>query len=1158
MANHLAVHAQMVDGKSIPEFGAVFGVEVSRTQFDVNAYLIRSSVSANILAPNDSLRLTIQFSNSRDVAYRGRVKVEMIHYGTRGRPGDIWVPEMFAVSRREVSSMVLDIARQGYTNVTIAPGVPKANGAYGFVVDIEGVGRQFITSCVRTFAFEPALIQYPSFCLDDDSNEVLERLGVHAIRHGIDYKPTTDPDFEQWYEEERRKMEAYQKSGIAVLVKMSAPSAFGRHQPLGMPRPWLDARGVMQNTKTDMAWLPSYDADFKKMVYRLACDFGWPRGPVNAFALWNEPWEGISISGWGADMIRYREIYTQMAEAVEEARAHAGVDVLVGGCSSTSNALDKLFADGSDEFLDRFDFCSIHYQGLSSSATIKKWVDRKSPRGRVKIWDTESWVANTDDRVAAVVSSNRAAGYDRAMGVYFGNIAHKVQQPFIDDGGSRRTTDVIHAWSVAASVGAVQHFVGERKFREILFKNGLPWVTVFDGLSGPEDGTLVVVGDIGEAFGANQVLFRTARGLRESAHEQELRREISRLDPRTALPLIDSLKDEIARYETLSGATLSFSDQHGKFRLYDFYGNLITPSDGVITVPLDGRGFFLRANGTPGSFDALVAAIRQAKTAGIEPLETIALDFTRPLNARPPLRLRLTNVLNRPVSGVLQVKLDNVRFKRTAVRLSFQPHETKDVQLEVLSASQAADNTYRLSLTFDAGGDGTATHEEQIHVNWISRRTVTVDGSLEEWKDVLPQVIRDGKASSSMTEAAWFPFKNFEKGMSTGVATGYLASDDRYFYFAAKIADDTPDPGMPRFEQYNGDESFYPDTVFVPYNAFHFGGAMKQEGTTFSIRWKGKLTAPMSEQYQFLVDTRQPVRMWLDDKLILDNDQATAPIPLQKGREYELRIEYMKDRGDGSVRLLWKNSSMPPALIAPEYFSHGIVGEYYNGPAFNVHRTTRQDRQINFQWRSDEVPDSAFLKDSMVKLVWPAGVRRYSYRQDPEVPAGNFPDHDNVQIAFNVLDAAEKDLYSFPPGTMPGFTNYQCTDYEFALNPVAEKFGGGFEIWRSKVPGMPHKHFFPRQPRSPLDGAVTKGKLVIKHTGTTRIVEAAIPWEEMPDVKRRRDRGEAIKFSFRVNHNVNNGCMELARDRSVSKVNGSFKVDWKEHWANELEFGFEE
>ena len=83
------------------------------------------------------------------------------------------------------------------------------------------------------------------------------------------------------------------------------------------------------------------------------------------------------------------------------------------------------------------------------------------------------------------------------------------------------------------------------------------------------------------------------------------------------------------------------------------------------------------------------------------------------------------------------------------------------------------------------------------------------------------------------------------------------------------------------------------------------------------------------------------------------------------------------------------------------------------------------------------------------------------------------------------------------------------------------------------------------------------GKLVITRDGNTRITECAIPWREIPAVKTALDAGKTIKFSFRVNDNAGVGCMELSRGRSVAKRNGSFKVDWVEHWANELEFAFE-
>jgi hypothetical protein len=58
-------------------------------------------------------------------------------------------------------------------------------------------------------------------------------------------------------------------------------------------------------------------------------------------------------------------------------------------------------------------------------------------------------------------------------------------------------------------------------------------------------------------------------------------------------------------------------------------------------------------------------------------------------------------------------------------------------------------------------------------------------------------------------------------------------------------------------------------------------------------------------------------------------------------------------------------------------------------------------------------------------------------------------------------------------------------------------------------------------------------------------------------VKQCLDAGKPVKFSFRVNDDKGPGY-ELAAGRSVSKINSfAFHVDWIQHWANELEFGFE-
>ena len=1172
--------AQMVEGEDIPEFGKTFGVVPHKHDYKVAAVYMQTNIPGNVLWPGDNMVISIQVVNNTTKTIYINGTLEAIAYGTKGNAGDIWTPSMFKIRDEDKQPITAIIKAGGFVNININPSIPSRFGAYGFVADLGEYGRQFITSCVRTFAAKKEKIQYPSFCLDDISNDVLQRLGTHAIRHGIAYKPTNAPDFQKWYAAERRQLLAYQKSDIAVLVKMGAPEPFDSYQPMGVSRPWLDDKGVMQNGKTDMAWLPEYDNDFKKLVYKLAVEFGWPNGPVNAFALWNEPWDGVSISGWGADIPRYREIYIKMAEAVEAARRDAGVDILVGGTSSTSNALDKLFADGTDSMLHRFDFCSIHYQGMQSSATIKKWVNRKdSLHGRVKIWDTESWVANTDDRVAAVVATNRSAGYDRAMGVYRGNICHTLPQKIRLAKGGTKEIEVIHAWSVAASIGATQHFIGERKFKELLFKNGLPWVTQFDGLPdeknsiNKEDGTLVVVGDIGEEFGADNVLFRTARGLKELEHEAELKKAIALLDTATQNAAINQLKSAIAKNEVLSGATLAFEDVTGKFRLFDFYGNRVASTNGKIVIPLNSNGYFLRTDGSAGSFEALIKAVQQAYVKGIEPLETIAFDFLQPLSKGASLKLKLTNVLNRPISGLLKLKVAGVVLKDSLVQANFNANETKFIEVPSMALSNAPDNCYLLNLLFDGGKDGMATHEETLHVNLISKRKIKVDGKLDDWENVFPQrIVSDGTKQSSITEEAWFPFKNFDQSTAAGLANGYLAYDENFFYFAAKVADSSIEDGMIRFENRDDNEFYYPEKSYVPFDKFRFGGAMLQDGISYSVRWEGKIKARYNEEYTFSLNTKNITRLWINNELIIDNwyntlrPSSTGKIVLTVEKEYDIKIELSKEWDAVSMQLSWQSKHQARQLISAQFLSHtknsisnkGLATKFFNGPAFNVFSFSRIDSNINFNAGKDDIPDSQFLKHPLAELVWPKDLRRYSYRKDPELPAGNFANHDNIQIAFNVLNDDQKDLYPYPPGTMPGYTNYQCTDYEYALNPVASKYGGGTEIWRLRAPGMPHKHFFPRQGKSPLDGPVKNGALMITRTGNTSIIEAAIPWSEIPEVKKKLDAHQTIKFSYRVNDNSSNDCMELSKERSVSKINGSFMVDWKLHWANELEFSFEQ
>lgn len=759
--------AQMVTGQQMEDFDTVFSLEGARAQ-GWTAYQIACSVPANVLWAGDEATFTFRIENQGQEPIQGPGRIHVVHYGTRGRPGDVWKPQVFKIADVETMAVDVNAPVRGAGTVRVAPRIPQTFGAYGLVLDLGSRGKAFVATCVRVPQADPGRVQFPTYALDlpwphEMSPEVyrlFKRLGVKGARTEGGYGSI-----------ENAHVDWAMENDLTLLLTVGCGNTPRERQPLGRGRPWLNDDGSMkQGVKEDLAWLPSFDPEFERYLKDVLIQYGWPKGPINAVELWNEPWEGVSISGWGADCLRFREIYLHMAQAVLDARTEAGVQVLIGGACSSSNTRDKLFCDGRDTFLPILDFVSIHYQPLAADPALEpKWVRRRSEYGPVRVWDTESWVANSEDRVAAVIATMRAMGQSRTAGIYHGNVYES--QKHRADG---REAAVVQAWAPAAGVAAVQKFIGQRAFRELLFKNGLPWVLIFDGIDSEDDGTIVVVGDLGGAYDKNRSLFRSVR------------------------------VEEDAR--------LTIRDDGGAFRLLDFYGNPMPSQEGKIVVPLNGLGYFLRTDGSKGAFARLKSRLTEARIEGYAPVEIVAGDMTAPIESKPAIELRLTNVLNRPVEGRLTAQLGDLQLQAPAGDIHLEANQTRQIALQIAGGRAAANNGYPLSVVFDAGPDGKAEHRELMRVNSIARRTITVDGVLEDWQGAIPQPVDDRqRIGRSMTEAAYLPFQKVEESRGPGAATAWLACDRDHFYFAARVSG--KGEGMIRFETRDDDSYFYPEKV---------------------------------------------------------------------------------------------------------------------------------------------------------------------------------------------------------------------------------------------------------------------------------------------------------------------------------------------------------
>ncbi len=94
---------------------------------------------------------------------------------------------------------------------------------------------------------------------------------------------------------------------------------------------------------------------------------------------------------------------------------------------------------------------------------------------------------------------------------------------------------------------------------------------------------------------------------------------------------------------------------------------------------------------------------------------------------------------------------------------------------------------------------------------------------------------------------------------------------------------------------------------------------------TFSVRWTGQVEARFTETYTFTTRTDDGVRLWVNNRLIVDswrNQSATnrsGTIALVAGQRYDLRMEYYENSGSAVAQLYWSSPSQPHEIIPQRY-----------------------------------------------------------------------------------------------------------------------------------------------------------------------------------------------------------------------------------------------
>jgi hypothetical protein len=97
-------------------------------------------------------------------------------------------------------------------------------------------------------------------------------------------------------------------------------------------------------------------------------------------------------------------------------------------------------------------------------------------------------------------------------------------------------------------------------------------------------------------------------------------------------------------------------------------------------------------------------------------------------------------------------------------------------------------------------------------------------------------------------------------------------------------------------------------------------------GQPFSVRWTGKIVPRYSEVYTIYTASDDGVRLWIDDKLLIENwtihgvTEDVTQVALEAGHAYPIRLEYFEKNGLSNeiIKLYWESPSEQKAYVPEE------------------------------------------------------------------------------------------------------------------------------------------------------------------------------------------------------------------------------------------------
>ncbi len=638
--------------------------------------------------------------------------------------------------------------------------VPERYGCYVITVAPDGKNPQFLCTVLRAHRITPGfntgapiLNEAALMTQGADNNPALllrgartaSRLGLKILRFEAHWSSVEQKRGVYNWSSLDPMMHAMAKAGVRTMWTVDCAPFWT--MPFDQPTP------ACIPTKADWSCEPKYLPLFKKWL-NAACRRYWDHGRGSLWVLenWNEPWNGISISGWESDIPHYRAIMRVIA-AVAHAQKPPMKTAAAGWIGNTEN----MFLTGRHpaKQIKMVDIFTDHYvqPDFSYGPMVAHYWQKQS-------MDTESWVACNEMMLPQVMTQFMACGQGHVNPCY---------PDFIYFSAPGSPTTYTMPTPVALACNTFSYFITDKPFRRMLFMHHLPFAFEF----GTDPHAVVVL--LGRLF----------------------------------TPFGNSLRSVLWwQFNLTHGGTMSFNNADGAIHIYNLDGNRVFMRKRRVTLPVTTLAYYLTC--PQGGVELIRQRLAAARYKDVRPVEIIAHDFTQFLN-RPGAQLHTTlhNLLPRKISGTLSIVAPaGIKLAQDRVRVALNPGQSLDVAVAVIQARIARTNVYPFRYAF-ASAAGHAGWSENLHALVAVHKTIKINGDLSQWKSIPGVMHGCEKGQAWFANHRWLPFsQEAAKYPHQFFSQVKLAYDSRYFYVLARVNDAVAYPGHLRLATRNDAQYF--------------------------------------------------------------------------------------------------------------------------------------------------------------------------------------------------------------------------------------------------------------------------------------------------------------------------------------------------------------